>query len=188
MKKSLLVLAMAIPLSTMAATPKTESTKKATPAPAPAIEDNPFTPQRNKAAGAISTTIVIMQKMSKGCVNKGGVTEEKIKISQQNFADQNQVFLQMHRSYLSGFFGAIKETNGEEAAIKANSDMVKMVNEQADVTINDMTGKYKTDEACKKYFDKLATGGFNIKEGYPEYKTIVEMVEYSGLKVPVAKK
>jgi hypothetical protein len=181
MKKIILALSLALPFTSLIAAPKASKASKV------AVEDNPFTPARNAASGNLSTTLVIMQKMAKGCVGKGDVTEERIKTVQTDWQNKNKVFLQVHNDYLRGYFSTIKEIEGDEALKKANSAMVKLVNEQADKTITAMTEKYDLGTACLKYFNKVASGTMDIKEGYPDYKVWRGMVEYSGGKVPASK-
>ena len=85
MQKTLLALALMLPLSCFAA--------KASDASKPEVA-SPFTAERNKAAGNLSTSLVVMQKMAKNC--KNDQTEGLINSSTKGYIERNKAYLDMH--------------------------------------------------------------------------------------------
>jgi hypothetical protein len=184
MKKTLIAIALCLPVSvTMAASNKAASKASS----AASNSANPFTPERNKAAGNLSTTLVTNQKMANGCKGKGEVTEEVIKQSINTWQNKNKQYLMVHYDYVTGYLGAVKQFEGEEVSKKAYAEMSKFNNEQANAMVKTMIEKDGVDLACKKYFTILASGAMDIKEGYPDFKTWKGMLEYSTKNAPAKK-
>ncbi|WP_373975612.1 hypothetical protein NT239_02360 [Chitinibacter sp. SCUT-21] len=175
MKKALLIAALCLPMSIAIAAPKNASKASSVSSDS----GNPFTPERNKAAGNLSTTIVTNNKMANGCKGKGELTEDNIKQSLNTWQNKNKQYLMVHYDYVNGYLGAVKQVGGDDAAKKALADMTKFNNEQANSMVKTMIEKDGAELACKKYFTILSSGAMDIKEGYPDFKVWKGMVEFS---------
>jgi hypothetical protein len=180
MKHLLLVAALTLPLLHGVAIAAKDSPSNE------AAANNPFTAERNKAIGNLSTSIVILQKMGSECKNQAKLSEEKIKSSQNKWIERNKNYLQMHADYMNGYFATIRQFEGEEQAKKVVNDMGKVFNEQANTVVQLTLEKNGKSEACLKYFQLLGEGKMDIKKGYPDYKILTEMVEYSKRNTPQA--
>ena len=170
MNKTLIALALMLPLSCFATT--SGSAKTASKAEA----KSPFTSERNKAAGNLSTTLVVMQKMAKNC--KIPQTEELIKTSIKDWQQRNKAYLQMHFGYVTAYIESVKEAAGEAEAKKLSTSMLKMNNDQSNAIIEAMVKKDGNAKACEKYFTYMAAGEMDIKKGSPDYKTLTEMLNF----------
>lgn len=182
LKPTLLALALTLPALSMAASKPSKAA--ASKASASAEVDNPFTAERNQAAGNLSTAIVIVQKMGLECKGKGGLSEEKIKTTQQKWLKTNRDFLMMHADYMNGYLGSIKQIQGEEAARSAVEDMRKLFNTQANEAIKASMEKNGQDTACTRYYEAMDAGKMDIKSSHPDYKVLKGMLEYSQKNAP----
>ncbi|WP_348945276.1 hypothetical protein ABHF33_01320 [Chitinibacter sp. FCG-7] len=186
MNKAFIALALILPL--VSTSSYAAPSKAASKASSSANDTgNPFTPERNKAAGNLSTTLVTLQKMANGCSGKGELSEENIKKVQTRWQNQNKQYLAVHYDYVSGYIMAIKQFQGEESSKTALAEMTKFNNEQANAIVKTMIDKDGVDAACKKYFGILGSGAMDIKEGYPDFKIWKGMLEYSKKNTPAKK-
>lgn len=145
---------------------------------------NPFTAERNKAVGNLSTSVVILQKMGIECKNQGKLSEGKIKGIQDKWIERNKTYLQMQADYMNGYFSTIRQFEGEKQAQTAASEMKKLFNDQANNVIKVAMEKEGKATACQKYFQSLEDKKMDIKKNHPDYKTLNEMVEYSKNNTP----
>lgn len=170
MNKTLIALALMLPLSCFAA--KSGSAKTASKAEAA----SPFTNERNQAAGNLSTSLVVMQKMAYGC--KIPQTDELIKSSIKEWQQRNKAYLQMHYGYVTAYIESVKEAAGEAEAKKLTASMIKVNNDQSNTIIEAMIKKDGNATACEKYFTYMAGGAMDIKKGSSDYKTLTEMLNF----------
>ncbi len=186
--KLIATLALALPLACFAAEAPTASAASAisnTTSSAVPV-NNPFTKERNKAISSLSTSIVMLQKLGNGCTNE--TSKEKITTSISDWKERNKPFLTMHSNYLSGLVASMKEATSEAEAQQFLASISKTSNEQANAAIKTMIDKDGKDLTCEKYFTFVTAGKLDIKKGYPEYKTLKEMLDASTGKAPKAKK
>jgi hypothetical protein len=146
-----------------------------------------FTDERSRAAGNLSTMIVAMQKMAHGCNSKGFPPEATIKKNISNWQNRNQAYLMIHYEYVNAYLNALKTAESENASKQELTKITKYNNEQANAMVKTMIEKDGVELACKKYFTILASGGMDIKEGYPDFKTWKGMLEYSTKNAPAKK-
>ncbi|WP_028449480.1 hypothetical protein [Chitinibacter tainanensis] len=182
LKPTLLALTLILPTLN----PVLAKASKASSVKASAVADsgNPFTKERNQAAGNLSTSIVIMQRMGNDCRGKGGLTEDKIKATQQKWIKDNRDFLMMHADYINGYLTSIKQIQGEEAARQAMADMKKTFIEQGNEAVKATIDKNGTDTACSKFFEAMDAGKMDIKSSHPDYKVLKGMLDYSQKNAP----
>ncbi len=179
MKKALL-LALTLSLSAPAFASKVKETK---PTAAP---ENPFTEERNAAIAGLSTTLVMMQKMERGC----GSAENKFTLNNQvkKWQEKNKPYLVMHSNYIQGLVGSLKNAEGEEESNKLLNSLKKLSNDEANTAIKKILETEGKQNACSKYFNLISNGKMDIKEGFPNYKTLKEMLEFSNKKTNKQKK
>lgn len=168
MQKTLLALALMLPLSCFAA--------KASDASKPEVA-SPFTAERNKAAGNLSTSLVVMQKMAKNC--KIEQTEGLINSATKGYIERNKAYLGMHYGYVTAFLDYVKDTAGADEAKKISGELLKANNDQSNKIIEDMTKKDGPTKACQRYFTYLAAGEMDIKKGSPDFKTLNDMLNFA---------
>ena len=168
MKKTLIALALMLPMTSFASNASQAADKQA---------QSPFTPERNKAAGNLSTNIVILQKMVNGC--KTPQTTEEVKATVNKWQQRNKAFLKMHNGYVTALIDSVKESAGEEEAKKYLANLSKVNNEQANDAIKIMVDKDGKEMACQKYFAYVEGGEMDVKAGKPDYKVLKEMLDFS---------
>lgn len=173
LKQSLIALALLLPISVHAASPKKVEAS------------SPFTKARNQAAGNLSTNIVTMQKMVNLCSNEKN--RDNIKTSISDWQTRNKPFLKMHYGYVTALIESVQEKASEEDLKKFKDNLVKVNNENANTIIKTLIDKDGQDLACEKYFTYLDGGEMDIKAGKPDYATLKEMLDFSN-KAPTEKK